>query len=59
MARRADIAEAMSHPVRGAWIEIHIEVLYKIDKVLSHPVRGAWIEMCGDIRRRWRRLPSS
>ena len=34
----------MSHPVRGAWIEID----YLASKGLkreSHPVRGAWIEM--------------
>ena len=34
----------LSHPVRGAWIEIYINDT--IDKkLLSHPVRGAWIEM--------------
>ena len=35
----------MSHPVRGAWIEISMGV--NIDNLTSgsHPVRGAWIEI--------------
>ena len=34
----------MSHPVRGAWIEI-VKEAAKILGVSSHPVRGAWIEI--------------
>ena len=33
-----------SHPVRGAWIEIHITAGLRSNS-MSHPVRGAWIEM--------------
>ena len=34
----------MSHPVRGAWVEIcH---LHLVDfRLRSHPVRGAWVEI--------------
>ena len=36
----------VSHPVRGAWIEMktdsHIESILEA----SHPVRGPWIEIC-------------
>ena len=34
----------LSHPVRGAWIEIPMYVC-DFDYGGSHPVRGAWIEM--------------
>ena len=34
----------MSHPVRGAWIEISTYDSYQM-YLLSHPVRGAWIEI--------------
>ena len=34
----------MSHPLRGAWIEILI-VIYEPNVIGSHPLRGAWIEM--------------
>ena len=34
----------MSHPARGAWIEIKI-ILDKIASFASHPARGAWIEI--------------
>ena len=49
----------MSHPVRGAWIEIRrfgaINIALK-----SHPVRGAWIEIHEDIFKLlfFRRTPS-
>ena len=33
-----------SHPVRGAWIEIDINVFFE-QVLTSHPVRGAWIEI--------------
>ena len=36
----------MSHPVRGAWIEIML-LAPVISLIRSHPVRGAWIEMSG------------
>ena len=34
----------MSHPARGAWIEIMALKSASI-RTLSHPARGAWIEM--------------
>ena len=34
----------MSHPARGAWIEIARFGLF-IHRTASHPARGAWIEM--------------
>ena len=34
----------MSHPVRGAWIEITPMGIWKVLH-MSHPVRGAWIEI--------------
>ena len=36
--------DAMSHPTRGAWIEIYIEQGENKMK-RSHPTRGAWIEI--------------
>ena len=34
----------MSHPVRGAWVEI--VAIIETDKYgVSHPVRGAWVEI--------------
>ena len=45
------LREALSHPVRGAWIEITAEY-NPIHNFESHPVRGAWIEMviiCCDV----------
>ncbi len=35
----------MSHPVRGAWIEIRFIRTQKLKPERSHPVRGAWIEI--------------
>ena len=35
----------LSHPVRGAWIEMDIDIITIKDTGVSHPVRGAWIEM--------------
>ena len=34
----------MSHPVRGAWVEMPSIIVLPIF-VLSHPVRGAWVEI--------------
>ena len=39
----------MSHPVRGAWIEMVISPNPKYNAE-SHPVRGAWIEMAHGLR---------
>ena len=35
----------MSHPSRGAWIEIFRGLHNNLDSIKSHPSRGAWIEM--------------
>ncbi len=35
----------LSHPVRGAWIEMDIDIITIKDTGVSHPVRGAWIEI--------------
>ena len=35
----------VSHPARGAWIEIAINWLSFTNKKESHPARGAWIEI--------------
>ena len=35
----------MSHPARGAWIEIMPFSLERTPPAASHPARGAWIEM--------------
>ena len=36
--------KSLSHPSRGAWIEIH-RVYYSLIAIVSHPSRGAWIEI--------------
>ena len=38
------ICHALSHPVRGAWIEMPPLEVGKAGRP-SHPVRGAWIEI--------------
>ena len=35
----------LSHPVRGAWIEISGAAAAAREARQSHPVRGAWIEI--------------
>ena len=35
----------MSHPARGAWIEIFDVPTRVFEKNRSHPARGAWIEI--------------
>ena len=35
----------MSHPARGAWIEISRPPMPRYGRP-SHPARGAWIEIC-------------
>ena len=35
----------MSHPTRGAWIEIYPVHRISAASVWSHPTRGAWIEI--------------
>ena len=43
----------MSHPARGAWIEIpDTKALY--DALESHPARGAWIEISAGWKNRGR-----
>ena len=41
------IRPGLSHPVRGAWIEITVDNPSFLNSP-SHPVRGAWIEMHWD-----------
>ena len=38
------IIAAMSHPARGAWIEIKSKTAVRAAQA-SHPARGAWIEI--------------
>ena len=39
----------LSHPARGAWIEIHHQSFLHA-RLKSHPARGAWIEIhCVDL----------
>ena len=40
--------EGVSHPSRGAWIEIVFRCLDK-KPLLSHPSRGAWIEIAREV----------
>ena len=35
----------VSHPTRGAWIEMPHEAAVVQNKTGSHPTRGAWIEI--------------
>ena len=35
----------VSHPARGAWIEISTALQAGVEKAGSHPARGAWIEI--------------
>ena len=39
-------SEIMSHPSRGAWIEMLLKSPSRTS-FMSHPSRGAWIEICG------------
>ena len=36
---------AVSHPSRGAWIEIRMAMTISVSVMESHPSRGAWIEI--------------
>ena len=38
----------LSHPARGAWIEMP-SVARPVAASKSHPARGAWIEIFGDL----------
>ena len=38
-------AEAMSLPVRGAWVEIGGRLALRVVLISSLPVRGAWVEI--------------
>ena len=40
----AGVSPLMSHPARGAWIEMKY-VRPAFDRLASHPARGAWIEI--------------
>ena len=35
----------VSHPSRGAWIEIGYPIINNLWAIKSHPSRGAWIEI--------------
>ena len=50
-----DLMDKLSHPVRGAWIEIPPNYLQIRKYEASHPVRGAWIEILF-FSRSWRLL---
>ena len=39
------VVALLSHPSRGAWIEIYIEIQGNGLEKESHPSRGAWIEI--------------
>ena len=43
--RRSFCAFLLSHPARGAWIEIWRPRPATRSRSMSHPARGAWIEM--------------
>ena len=43
--------DLLSHPVRGAWIEIFL-LHQSVHYTVSHPVRGAWIEITWNITER-------
>ena len=38
------VSRAMSHPARGAWIEMVFPSIISLG-ARSHPARGAWIEI--------------
>ena len=44
LERRAN-AVGVSHPARGAWIEIQSPAESVSEITESHPARGAWIEI--------------
>ena len=44
--RELDLLDCVSHPARGAWIEINT-VYFDGMWFVSHPARGAWIEITG------------
>ena len=50
-ASRLPVRSRMSHPARGAWIEI-VKRIERFVCSLSHPARGAWIEIDPAGRRR-------
>ncbi len=35
----------MSHPARGAWVEIEMRDDGSVKVYMSHPARGAWVEI--------------
>ena len=40
------VAKVVSHPTRGAWIEM-VPFMSQVEQIMSHPTRGAWIEIYG------------
>ena len=46
--RKQKLAVSVSHPARGAWIEIWRQMVCRTSGRRSHPARGVWIEI------RWR-----
>ena len=53
---RLNASRILSHPARGAWIEIVAIKMYTYFVVRSHPARGAWIEITRTTwRTPWRR----
>ena len=39
------MSRQLSHPARGAWIEMSIASVSVPNVAQSHPARGAWIEI--------------
>ena len=42
---RTSPSASVSHPARGAWIEIAAAAAAAVVDAQSHPARGAWIEI--------------
>ena len=45
-----EVRRSKSHPSRGAWIEMVLQLVPARRLVPSHPSRGAWIEIFSPIR---------
>ena len=43
----------VSHPTRGAWIEIMKDLISDMLSATSHPTRGAWIEIANTVDGEW------
>ncbi len=44
LQRPALVHIVMSHPARGAWVEIGPWIWVQM-RLMSHPARGAWVEI--------------